>query len=194
PCALLLGPVDPFLLGVDIDERQHVLTGQQRGAAGQLRPHQPVHLPELQHVPPGERPPARPQPGRRPHPPNSAPHPPARTRPRPSMLPAPPTTPATTPGSSPAAFTPHGRAIRTCSPASAARPASWASAITGTRPARDTRFGSSNVAWILVRSCNNRTCEVSSQFGIWKYQQLPSSQFRGHLSRRHAPIDPYLRG
>jgi len=26
---------------------------------------------------------------------------------------------------------------------------------------------------------SNRTCEVSSRFGIWKLQQLPSSQFRG---------------
>ena len=30
-------------------------------------------------------------------------------------------------------------------------------AITGTRPARDTRFGSSNVACVFARSCNNRT-------------------------------------
>ncbi len=36
-----------------------------------------------------------------------------------------------------------------------------ARAITGTRPACDTRCGSSNVAWIFARSCNNRTCEVS---------------------------------
>ncbi len=40
-------------------------------------------------------------------------------------------------------FTPHRPAMATCSPASAARPARWASAITGTRPARETRFGSS---------------------------------------------------
>ncbi len=37
----------------------------------------------------------------------------------------------------------HRPAMATCSPASAARPARWASAITGTRPARETRFGSS---------------------------------------------------
>jgi hypothetical protein len=30
--------------------------------------------------------------------------------------------------------------------------------------------------------------------GTWKLQQLPSSQFRGHLSRRHAPLNPPLRG
>ena len=53
--ALLLVPVDPLLHRVDVDERQHVLAGQQRGAAGQLGQQQPVHLPQLEHVPPGER-------------------------------------------------------------------------------------------------------------------------------------------
>jgi hypothetical protein len=50
-----------------------------------------------------------------------------------------------------------------------------AGAITGIRPACDTRCGSSNVAWIFASSCNNRTCEVSSPQGSWKCQQLPSS-------------------
>ena len=70
----------------------------------------------------------------------------------------------------------------------------WASAITGTRPALDTRWGSSNVAWIFAKPCNNRTCEVSSQLGTWKCQQLPSSHFRGHLSRRRARTNRYLHG
>jgi hypothetical protein len=35
-------------------------------------------------------------------------------------------------------------------------------------------------------SCDDRTCEVSSPIGTWKLHQLPSSQFRGHLSRRRA--------
>lgn len=126
-------------------------------------------------------------------PPNSMPIAPCRSRPRPSMLSAPPIIPATIPGTFTCAFTPHRWPVRTCSSVSAARPARWASAITGTRPARDTRFGSSNVAWIFVRSCNNRTCEVPSRFGIWKRQQLPSSQFRGHLSRRRARTNHYLR-
>ena len=34
----------------------------------------------------------------------------------------------------------------------------------------------------IASPCNNRTCEVSSPLGTWKLQQLPSSQFRGHLS------------
>jgi hypothetical protein len=53
---------------------------------------------------------------------------------------------------------------------------------------------SSKVAWIFASPCNNRTCEVSFRPGIWKLQQLPSSQLRGHLSRRHAPPHRHLRG
>src|SRR5580700_5990598 len=41
--------------------------------------------------------------------------------------------------------------------------------------------GSSNDAWIFARPCNNRTCEVSSPLRTWKLQELPSSQFGGHL-------------
>ena len=81
------------------------------------------------------------------------------------MLTAPPVIPATIPGTLTWAFTPHGREICTCSSTSTARPARQANAITGTRPARDTRSGSSNVAWIFARSANNRTCEVSSRLG-----------------------------
>jgi hypothetical protein len=127
-------------------------------------------------------------------PPNSEGIAPCRSRSRSSMLSAPPIIPATIAGTFTCAFTPHRRPIRTCSPASSARSARCARAITGTRPARDTRFGSSNVACIFARPCNNRTCEVSSPLGIWKLQQLPSSQVRGHLSRRRARMNPYLRG
>jgi hypothetical protein len=74
-----------------------------------------------------------------------------------SMLSAPPIIPATRQGTFRCAFTPHRWPGRTHSPARPGRPARSASAITGTRPARDTRFGSSNVAWIFASSCNNRT-------------------------------------
>src|SRR5262245_36911610 len=110
------------------------------------------------------------------------------------MLSAPPIIPATTQGTFSCAFTPHRRRTRTCSSTRSPRPARCASAITGTSPARDTKFGSSNVAWIFAKSCNNRTCEVSSPLGTWKSQQLPSSQFRGHLPRRRARISHYSRG
>ncbi len=66
--ALLFVPVDAFLLRVDVEERQYLPAGQQWRAAGQFRQQQPVHLPQLQRVPPGERPQKRPQRGRRPDP------------------------------------------------------------------------------------------------------------------------------
>ena len=108
----------------------------------------------------------------------------------------PPRRPSPRPGTatSAAAFTPHRPPIRDVLADQLRRPQRSARAITGTRPARDTRFGSSNDACVFAGSCNNRTCEVSSPAGQWKLQQLPSSQLRGHLSRRHARIHPYLRG
>lgn len=50
---------------------------------------------------------------------------------------------------------------------------------TGTRPARDTRFGSSNDARILDGSCHNRIRLVFSRPGTWKFQPFPSFQLRG---------------
>jgi len=47
-------PVDAFLHGVDVNEREHVPAWQQRGAAGQVRQQQPAHLLQLEHVTPGE--------------------------------------------------------------------------------------------------------------------------------------------
>jgi hypothetical protein len=66
--ALLLVPVDPPLRRVDVDERQHAGAGQQVGAAGQLRQQLPADLAELEHVAPGERPQERPHGRRRPQP------------------------------------------------------------------------------------------------------------------------------
>jgi hypothetical protein len=42
--------------------------------------------------------------------------------------------------------------------------------MTGTRSARDTRFGSSNDACVFAGSCDNRTCEVSSRSGSRQLQ------------------------
>jgi hypothetical protein len=74
---------------------------------------------------------------------NSAGIAPCRSRSRSSMLSA----PATIPGTLTWAFALHGQRHHRY------------------RLARDTRFGSSNVAWIFARSCKNRTCEVSSRLG-----------------------------
>src|SRR6516162_10463313 len=56
------------------------------------------------------------------------------------------------------------------------------------QPSRDTRFGSSNVAWIFARSCNNRTCEVSSQPGTWKLSNShrPSSEGTFRVDTPHS--------
>ena len=120
-------------------------------------------------------------------PPNSSGIAPCRSTSVSSILSAPAVIPATRHPTFSPAFTPAGRPILTCSPARSARPQRCASAITGTRPARDTRLLSSNDACVFARPCNNRTCEVSSPARRRKLQQLPSSQLRGHPSRRHAP-------
>ena len=49
--ALLGMPVDPFLLGPDINKGKHVRIGQQRGAAAQFRQELTVGLVQLQHFP-----------------------------------------------------------------------------------------------------------------------------------------------
>ena len=87
-----------------------------------------------------------------------------------SMLAAPAAMPATRQGIFRPGFTPAGLAIVTCSPARSARPHRCASAMTGTSPARDTRFGSLNDACVFAGSCGNRTCEVSSRSGLWQLQ------------------------
>ena len=153
------------LLGADVDKCQRLLARQQRRPAGQLGQQQPVHLAQLQHVPQVNERRNDPSVDGARIPPNNAGIAPCRSRSRSSMLSAPPVIPATIAGTLTWAFTPHGRAIRTYSPASAAWPARSARAMTGTRPARDTRFGSSNLACIFARSCNNRICEVSSPLG-----------------------------
>jgi hypothetical protein len=124
-------------------------------------------------------------------PPNSSGMAPWRSRSMSSIESAPAAIPATKQATLTSGYLPARAAIWTCRRASACSPARSAKAITGTSPARDTRSGSSNDAEIFSGSCNNRTCEVSSQPGTWKLHQLPSSQFRGHLSHRRARTDPF---
>ena len=73
------------------------------------------------------------------------------------MLSAPAAMPATMHGTFTSALTPHSPPGRTCSATRSASPARCASAITGTKPECDTRFGSSKDAFVLARLCNNRT-------------------------------------
>jgi hypothetical protein len=63
-----------------------------------------------------------------------------------------------------------------------------ASRITGTSPARDTRFGSSKAACVLPAACNNRIYEVPSRLGRWKRRQLPSSHPWGPGSSRRIRV------
>ena len=90
----------------------------------------------------GERPQERAQRRRRPHPENSRAIPPERSRSKSSIESAPASIPATTAPVFTAAF---GDA--TLNPAtSPGQPAASASLSTGSNPAADTRFGSSNTA------------------------------------------------
>ena len=96
-------------------------------------------------------------------PPNKSAIAPCRSTSMSSMLSAPAAIPATRQGTFRSGFTPVRLAIVTCSRTRPARPQRSASAMTGTRPARDTRFGSSNDACVFSGSCDNCTCEVSSR-------------------------------
>lgn len=76
------------------------------------------------------------------------------------MLSAPASIPATIVATFPAGLAPLSVGSRTRSVTASCRPACWARRITGTRPAHDTRFGSSNVARTTGASWRSLTCEV----------------------------------
>src|SRR5712671_4217594 len=90
-------------------------------------------------------------------PPNSALIAPCRSRSMSSMLSAPAAIPATRHATFRSALTPHSPPGATWSATRSASPARSASVITGTRPACDTRFGSSKDACVFARPCNNRS-------------------------------------
>ena len=108
-----------------------------------------------------------------------------RGAPMSSMLSAPAAIPATRHGDlqvrvDAASGRPTGRAPRPGPPAQRAAPAP--SPAPG--PACDTRFGSSNDACVLARLCEqSHLTRCPLELGRRKLQTLPSSQFRGHLSR-----------
>jgi hypothetical protein len=89
-------------------------------------------------------------------PPNRSVIAPCRSKSMSSIESAPAAIPATRQLIFKSAFTPHRLAIVTRLRATAASPARSASDITGTSPARDTRFESSKHAEIFRGSCNNR--------------------------------------
>ena len=79
------------------------------------------------------------------------PIPPCRSNAMSSMLSAPATIPATSEATFNPALAPLSPGTLRCSPANVASPAASASANTGTSPAADTRFGSSNAADVAAR-------------------------------------------
>ena len=153
--ALLLVPVDPLLHRVDIDEREGFRAGQQRRLPGQLREELPARFLQLADVPPGIGAQVRTE-RRRGADPAEQPvhravpqhvhvidrirargHPSDQARDLQMRVDA--------------ALAARPDVLRD----QVARPARSARAITGTRPACDTRFGSSNDACVLARLCNN---------------------------------------
>ena len=89
-------------------------------------------------------------------PPNSSGIAPCRSRPMSSIESAPAAMPATRQPTFTSGYTPVLAAIVTWRRTRDSSPAGSASAITGTSPPRDTRFGSSKDAEILSGSCDNR--------------------------------------
>ena len=129
-------------------------------------------------------------------PPNSSPIPPWRSTSRSSMQSAPASMPATIAGIFRCAFAPTATVILRCSATRPARSQCWARRITGTSPAQDTRFGSSNCAEVSLALCNNRISQMPFGPGAWGLRKTPSSQVRGHLpcpdtiNARHSAVDP----
>jgi hypothetical protein len=96
---------------------------------------------------------------------NSVAIPPWRNTSRSSMLSAPAAVPATTAAALPPGLDPVDRSGRTRAPTSPARSTCSARPMTGTSPAHDTRFASSNTASTARRACSNRTYEMPSRPG-----------------------------
>ncbi len=82
--------------------------------------------------------------------------------------------------------------VGTVSQASAnwASPAFSANAITGTNPAADTKFGSSNTADVAAGLWHNFICQMAFRFGRICFSQNIFSQVRGHLIFHRQPVSP----
>ena len=179
--ALLGAPVHPPLHRVDIDERQRVGAGQQRGPGGQLDQYPAVHRGELAHVAVVERPQEAAQRRRGADPAD-------RGRERAVAQQVHPVD-GVRAGDHPGhqrtdlqpGLAPTLAATRTCWRARSSRPMFWASRTAGTSPACDTRFGSSNLACVVAAVCNNRIPEVPFRSWRCELQQPAFSQVKGHF-------------
>jgi hypothetical protein len=146
--ALLGVPVDRAQQGIDVDERPGLDAAQQPGPLDKVDQVRPRDRRQLQAVAVDELPQELAQRRRRVHSPNTRGIPPERIASRSSMLSAPGAIPAMIEVTFPARFTPADFTVvavtATLFEISSDRPACSASAITGTNPAYDTRFSSSN--------------------------------------------------
>jgi len=116
---------------------------------------------------------------------------PWRTTARSSKLSAPATIPATTALTLAEARAPADPGTLTCSSTRAPSPARSASAITGTNPAVDTRFGSSKRADFTWQTLTYRMPFGSER---WNSRQVPSSQVRRAFAyQTHATTPPRQR-
>ena len=122
--------------------------------------------------------------------PNTRGVPPARSTFTSSMLSAPHIMPAMIVVSFPAGLTaPEATRVlgrSTCSSISSERPVCSASSSTGTNPAADTRFCSSNTADPTVNLCDDCTENAFPNAGQTRPQQSLLSQFRRHFHCSHA--------
>ncbi len=100
-------------------------------------------------------------------PPNSSVIPPWRSTSRSSMESAPAIMPVTIAGTFNRAFAPTATVTFRCRPTRPARSQRCTRRITGTSPAHDTRFGSSNRADVFAALCNNRISQMPFGLGAW---------------------------
>src|SRR5665647_2511960 len=118
---------------------------------------------------------------------STRPIPPWRSRSMASMLSAPATIPATSAPTFTTGFDPPDPGTRTWARARSCNPARSAKAMTGTKPAHDTRFGSSKLA---ERLWQTRIYRMSSSLVRWNPQQVPSSQVKRTFVRHDPPTPP----
>ena len=142
-----LGVAEGLFHGVvDIDVSQLARAGQQRSCLAQVDQQPGRDRVELPDMPERERPQERPSVEGTRTPPNRRSIAPCRSKAMSLIESAPAIMPATSAGTFTSAPEPPGLPIRTCSAARSCNPARSASCSTGTRPAHDTRFGSSKTA------------------------------------------------
>ena len=126
-------------------------------------------------------------------PPNSSPMPPWRSTSRSSMESAPASMPATIPGTFRCAFAATGPITFTCAATRPARSQRWARRITGTNPAHDTRFGSSNCTDVSLALCNNRISQMPFGLGAWGLRKHHHPSSEGICPVTTRSTHPFLR-